>query len=113
MGEGHCKVSHLFFRISDTEIALNYRNPKNYSRKIHDQFTAIAFSPYGRRTSFYVHKRGRNREILALFPPNPQGGRKERSHGRLEKSKALARNREPMTICHENEEVYTSDFNTM
>ena len=50
--------------------------------------------------------------ILALNPPNPQGERKERSHGRLGKSKALARNKEPITICHENEEVYTSDFNS-
>ena len=56
------------------------------------------------------HSRG---VILALFPPNPQARRKERSHERLGIFKVLARSREPITICHESEEVHTSDFNTM
>lgn len=50
--------------------------------------------------------------ILAIFPPNPQGERKERSHGRLGIFKTSAENREPMTICHKNEEVCTSDSDT-
>ena len=29
----------------------------NPFKEIHGQFLAIAFSSYGRRTSFYVHKR--------------------------------------------------------
>ena len=53
------------------------------------------------------------RGILAIFSPNTQASQKERNHGRLGKCKASARNREPTTICHENVEVYTSDFNTM
>ena len=47
-----------------------------------------------------------------LSAQNPQGERKERSHGLLEKSRKKAESREPITIRHENEEVYTSDFNT-
>ena len=54
----------------------------------------------------------RQSTILALFPPNPQIERKERSHGRLEKSRQKAESREPITLCHENEEVYTSDSDT-
>ena len=65
MGEGHCKVSLLFFRISDAEIALNYRNPKNYSRKIHGQFTGI-----------HVHKRERIGESLQSFRPIPKANKK-------------------------------------
>ena len=50
--------------------------------------------------------------LEAFFPPNPQARRKERSHGRLEKSRKKAESREPITICHENEEVHTSDSDT-
>ena len=50
-----------------------------------------------------------NRGILALFLPNPQARRKERSHEPLGKSRKKAESREPMTLCHENEEVHTSD----
>ena len=50
--------------------------------------------------------------FLAIFPLNPQGERKERSHGRLGIFKVLARNRESMTLCHNSEEVYTSDSDT-
>jgi hypothetical protein len=48
--------------------------------------------------------------LSLIFPPNPQADQKEHSHGRLGIFKVLARNREPTTICHENEEVYTSDL---
>ena len=51
--------------------------------------------------------------ILAIFPPNnPQDEQKERSHERLGIFRVLARSRESMTICHESEEVYTSDPET-
>jgi hypothetical protein len=54
----------------------------------------------------------RKRFILALLSPNPLGERKERSHDRLEKCRKKAESREPITICHESEEVYTSDPET-
>ena len=53
-----------------------------------------------------------NRGILALVPPNPQGEQKERSHGRLEKCRKKAENSELITLCHESEEICTSDLNT-
>jgi hypothetical protein len=52
-----------------------------------------------------------NRGILALVPPNPHGELKERSHEALGFFKTIAENRGTMIICHESEEVYTSDFN--
>ena len=55
----------------------------------------------------------RKRFILAVLSPNPQARRKERSHEALGKCKKKAENREPTTLCHESEDVYTSDFNTM
>lgn len=54
----------------------------------------------------------RQSTILALFPPNPQGERKERSHEALEKYRKKAESRETITIRHENEDVYTSDSDT-
>jgi membrane carboxypeptidase/penicillin-binding protein PbpC len=50
--------------------------------------------------------------ILAIFPPNPQANQKDRNNDRLEKSRKKAESREPITICHENEEVHTSDSDT-
>ena len=50
--------------------------------------------------------------LEAFFPPNPQASQKERNHDRLEKCKKKAESREPITIRHENEEVYTSDSET-
>ena len=44
--------------------------------KIHGQFTAIAFSPYGRRTSFYVHKRERIGISLQYSRPIPKPNEK-------------------------------------
>lgn len=46
------------------------------------------------------------------FSTNPQDEQKECGHERLGIFKVLASNREPITLCHENEEVYTSDFDT-
>ena len=50
--------------------------------------------------------------FFAIFPPNPQAKRKERSHDRLEKYRKKAESRETITICHESEEVHTSDPET-
>ena len=50
--------------------------------------------------------------LETFFPPNPQARRKERSHELLGISKVLARSRESMTLCHENEEVQASDSDT-
>ncbi len=47
--------------------------------------------------------------VLAIFSPNPQGERKERSHERLGKNKKQLKKRKTETICREGEEVYTSD----
>ena len=47
--------------------------------------------------------------LEAFFPPNPQARRKERSHDRLGKCRKKAESRETITLCHESEEVYTSD----
>ena len=50
-------------------------------------------------------------ELTIPDKPHPQARRKERSHEALGFFKTIAESREPNTICHENEEVYTSDFN--
>ena len=48
--------------------------------------------------------------VYRFIPANPQDERKERSHERLGKCKKKAKSREPITLCHENEEVYAPDF---
>jgi len=69
-------------------------------------FMENSWSIYGYLCS---HKK-KNREILAIFPPNPQDNRKERNHERLGKNKKQLKKGKTETICREDQEVYTSDF---
>ena len=48
----------------------------NPFKGIHSQSTAIAFSPYGRRTSFHVHKRKGIGKSLQSFRPIPKANEK-------------------------------------
>ena len=53
------------------------------------------------------------RSTSTIFLRNPQAEQKERSHEALGKCKKKAEGRELITLCHESEEVYISDSNTM
>ena len=61
----------------------------DFGIRLQDSFMENSWSIYGYLCS---HKK-KNREILAIFSPNPREIRKERNHERLGKCKALARNR--------------------
>ena len=68
MGEGHCKVSLLFFPHLRCRNCIELQEPQKL-------FKENSWPIYGNLCSPKKMKR----EILAIFSPNPQGERKERS----------------------------------